>query len=208
MERKPTMPRKIMPKVKAEKPSAFQPPPEARPRIISDIQIRPPPAHAQPPPPLSYLTPVQRRVRIARTTSTPVATSPLTPEAPKASIPTSRATAEAPRGPVLSAQPIPTIISGYASDEVPTTSKSAPVLGNNRTAAPKTPRPKARRYPKYTEEQVFENIKINKPRKYTKHKQYLIHRPSFPPLKVTILNRNFARLRCQGHCRVVAMVAK
>ncbi|KNC27627.1 hypothetical protein FF38_07259, partial [Lucilia cuprina] len=154
MEGKPTMPRKIIQKVKAEKPSAFQPPPVAKPCIISDIQIRPPPAHAQPPPPLSYLTPVQRRVRIARTTTTPVAPSPLTPEAPKASIPTSRATAEAPRRPVLSAQPIPTIISGYASDEVPTTSKSAPVLGNNRTAAPKTPKPKARRYPKYTEEQT------------------------------------------------------
>lgn len=62
---------------RALKPAAFQPPPEARPRIISNITIRPPSTPATDPPPLAYIA-TPRRIRIAHS-SQPVTLSSSAP---------------------------------------------------------------------------------------------------------------------------------
>lgn len=55
-------------------------------------------------------------------------------------------------------------------------------------------------------EYLFDGIVITKPRKYTRHLQYVIRRENLPTVKVTVLNRNLARLRCKGYEKIVRMI--
>ncbi|KNC22377.1 hypothetical protein FF38_08820 [Lucilia cuprina] len=55
-------------------------------------------------------------------------------------------------------------------------------------------------------DRLFWNITVTKPRKYLRHYQYLIKRENLPTVKVTILNKSLARLRCKGYERIVEMI--